>query len=382
MVDLGGERLAARFRELGWSVTSHLVMAHRREPDRRVDSSMVREVSFDDLKPVRRAVTLRESWGDDRLGEMLSEVKRRIGSACELRHFAAVLGRNVAAYCELRSDGRTAQIEDVNTLDEFRGRGLARAVVQHALDIARRDHGLVFLEALAGDWPQQLYGKLGFDVVDTRHLFLRYPHPLTRLRLRTPRLELRLATRAELRELAEVARDGIHPPEEMPFAVAWTDNTASPSFVADFVAFHEQALRRSAPHDWRLELVAFLDGRPIGVQGVGAESFAAARTVSTGSWLGAPWQRQGLGTEMRAAALELAFAGLGAATARSGAVAGNDASLAVSRKLGYVADGLSSVAPRGKPVPHHDLHRSRAGWVSPVPVEMDGLDTVRSLLGA
>ncbi len=43
------------------------------------------------------------------------------------------------AYCEVRSDGTVAQIEDVNTLVRFRGRGLGRAVVQHALDEARSD---------------------------------------------------------------------------------------------------------------------------------------------------------------------------------------------------------------------------------------------------
>jgi len=52
------------------------------------------------------------------------------------------------------------------------------------------------------------------------------------LRLHTPRLELRLGSRAELKTLAEVAKAGIHPPDEMPFAVPWTDASADPGFVA------------------------------------------------------------------------------------------------------------------------------------------------------
>jgi hypothetical protein len=44
------------------------------------------------------------------------------------------------------------------------------------------------------------------------------------IRLRTPRLELRLPTEGELFELYRVAESGIHPREEMPFAVAWTDD--------------------------------------------------------------------------------------------------------------------------------------------------------------
>ena len=41
------------------------------------------------------------------------------------------------------------------------------------------------------------------------------------LRLRTPRVELRVPTHGELVELRDVAHAGIHPPEAMPFGVAW-----------------------------------------------------------------------------------------------------------------------------------------------------------------
>jgi RimJ/RimL family protein N-acetyltransferase len=195
-------------------------------------------------------------------------------------------------------------------------------------------------------------------------------------------LELRLATRTELRELAEVARRGIHRRREMPFAVAWTDNSDSPRFVDDFVEFHEDALAHWRKSDWTLHLIAFHEGRPIGTQGLGAKSFARKRTIGTGSWLGRRWQRHGLGTEMRAAVLELAFRGLGAESATSGAIEGNAASLGVSRKLGYVSVGTTTVAPRGRPLVEHELKRARGGWRSPVPVEIRGLDEVRSLFGA
>src|SRR6185437_15765375 len=59
------------------------------------------------------------------------------------------------------------------------------------------------------------------------------------LRLTTPRLELRVPTRDELVELRAVAHAGIHPPEFMPFAVAWTDEPYSERWV---VAFHEEQL--------------------------------------------------------------------------------------------------------------------------------------------
>ena len=41
------------------------------------------------------------------------------------------------------------------------------------------------------------------------------------LRLRTPRVELRLPTHDEMVELRDVAHAGIHPPDEMPFGLAW-----------------------------------------------------------------------------------------------------------------------------------------------------------------
>jgi RimJ/RimL family protein N-acetyltransferase len=298
-----------------------------------------------------------------------------------LRFFAAFADGRVAGYCELRSDGTTAQIEDVATAAEFRGRGLGRAIVQFAVEEARRAHDLVFLEALEDDWPRELYAKLGFDVVDELHVFLHTGHPLTGLLLRTPRLELRLATVAELRALAAVARAGVHDPEEMPFEVAWTDRAGSPTFDDDFVEFHRSRLERSSPEDWRLELVAFADGQPVGTQGIGAARFREEREVSTGSWLGRSHQGRGLGLEQRAAVLTLAFEGLGARAAVSAAWEGNGASLGVSRKLGYAEAGTKVAHPRGEPVVHRVLRLERADFTSPVAVEIEGLDALRSHLG-
>ena len=371
-------RTAAGFRSYGWTVVPHLIMARTREPDRRVDTSMVREVSFEELTAARREVTVGEAWGDDDISSLLDDAKRLIIRAIPTRFLAAFADGEVAGYCEVRSDGSVAQIEDVNILPRFRGRGLGRAVVQHAVDEARTTNDIVYLEALADDWPRELYAKLGFDVVGERHFNTLFPNPLTRLRVRTPRLELRLATRAELRALAEVALAGIHDPAEMPFEFPWTDTLTAESAVA----FHEQALANWDPTNWQLNLVAFHRGRVVGTQGIGAERFSESRTISTGSWLGQAWQGMGLGTEMRAAILELAFTGLGAGRAVSGYVAGNPQSRGVSRKLGYEVVGAHVVNPRGEPLEHTDLELRRASFHSPVPVELVALEPLLPLFGA
>jgi RimJ/RimL family protein N-acetyltransferase len=205
--------------------------------------------------------------------------------------------------------------------------------------------------------------------------------PLYELRLRTPRLELRLGTREELVELGRLAEEGIHPPEEMPFEVPWTDRAGEPQFVDDFVAFHETTLGQWTTERWSLNLLAFLDDRPVGSQSMCGEEFRARREIDTGSWLGHAYQRQGLGTEMRAAVVELAFRRLGARVALSGSVVGNESSKRVSEKLGYTVVGTSTIAPRGEPVTKYDLRIEEGAWRAPFPIEIEGVRECLALFG-
>lgn len=202
------------------------------------------------------------------------------------------------------------------------------------------------------------------------------------LRLRTPRLELRLGSRDELVEVHELARQGIHPPDEMPFENPWTDRSGDEDFVERSVAFHEDALRDWRPDRWSFNPLVFLAGRPIGSQGMRAEDFPTRREIDTGSWLGQAFQGQGLGTEMRAAVLELAFRGLGADAATSGSIFGNESSKRVSEKLGYRVTGTSTIAPPGEPVEKHDFRLEREEWRCPVAVELEGVEPCLQLFGA
>ena len=204
------------------------------------------------------------------------------------------------------------------------------------------------------------------------------------MRLRTERLELRLPTEAELNDFAALAEQGVHPPDEMPFRVAWTDGIGTPTFRDDFCAFHLAARREWSPERWNLVLGVWEAGVPVGTQSVDAVDFADHRTAETGSWLGERFQGRGIGTEMRGAILTLLFDGLGGEVATSGYIEGNERSRSVSDKLGYVVSGEGTVAPRGTPVREIQLTLDRAAWhaVERPPVEIIDLAPCLPLFGA
>lgn len=206
--------------------------------------------------------------------------------------------------------------------------------------------------------------------------------PLYDLRLRTPALELRLPDEDELVGLCQVAKAGIHDPNVMPFGVAWTDNP-SPRFERGFIQFHWGTRARWSPADWSLQLAVFHRGEPIGMQDLHATDFPVLRQVNTGSWLGRPFQGRGLGKQMRAAALHLAFAELDAQVAYSGAFLDNPASLAVSEALGYEPNGIRRMAPRGEPREQRDLRLTRHRWEAHrrCEVAVEGLASCRDMFG-
>jgi RimJ/RimL family protein N-acetyltransferase len=198
--------------------------------------------------------------------------------------------------------------------------------------------------------------------------------PLFGLRLRTARLELRLPSLADLDELGSLAAEGVHDPAVMPFGVPWTDVPAD-QLPRGVLLYHLSQLGAWSPQDWTLNLVVDIGGSIAGTQGITGRDFAVLREVHTGSWLGQRYQRQGIGTEMRAAVLHLAFAGLGAEYATSEAFTDNAASLGVSRRLGYLPDGIYRQVIRGKPATQQRLRLDRAGWRAhrTIEVEITGL---------
>ena len=162
-----GERLAPALAKLGWQVECDVVMVAARPPDREPDLSVAEEVSHEQLVPAWAEANRSEGHIDDEeVIHQLAEGKRVLASAIDVRFLAARANGEIGAYCELYSLGGTGQIENVLTLERYRNRGLARALVLQALATSRAEgNDLTFLLANRDDWPKELYRKLGFDEV-------------------------------------------------------------------------------------------------------------------------------------------------------------------------------------------------------------------------
>lgn len=202
------------------------------------------------------------------------------------------------------------------------------------------------------------------------------------VRLRTPRLELRMPSDFDLAELAEAALGGVHDPTTMPFLHPWTDQT--PRRLAQGVVQHNwRSMADWTPQDWRFNAVVVFENRVIGIQDMRGKDFAVTRQVSTGSWLSLSRQGRGLGTEMRAAVLHLAFEGLGALDATTEAFETTAPSIGVSRRLGYREDGVAYVQVRGERVRELRYRLSRQDWEKhrTVPVEIEGLEPALAHFG-
>ncbi len=211
--------------------------------------------------------------------------------------------------------------------------------------------------------------------------------PLFDLHIATPRLELSPVADSDIDELVEVAAAGIHDPELNPFLGSWT-YLDSPDFERGIARWTWRCRADWTPGRWNLILAVRRRGRIIGIQGVGARNFAELGEVSTGSWLGREFQGRGFGREMRAAVLALAFGGLGAVTAASGAREENAASIGVSRSLGYRPNGTQRALMGDQPATEVRLLLDRDTWEErhnrpPYPdrVEVQALEPCLDLFG-
>jgi ribosomal protein S18 acetylase RimI-like enzyme len=163
--------------EHGYAVERMVVMSLGRAPDREPMADAVEELALTEVMPFTAEVTRREPWGRVRgVAESMASFRRVLVDGVGARFFGQRIDGTIAGVCELYVHGDVAQIEDVNTLEEFRGRGVARNVVLRAAEEARKAGAtFVFLFADADDWPRHLYARLGFDAIGESRLFRCWP---------------------------------------------------------------------------------------------------------------------------------------------------------------------------------------------------------------
>jgi GNAT superfamily N-acetyltransferase len=155
-------RLAPRFVSLGYAWDRLLTMVLRGEPDR-PPTVPVEEVDVETYVPIVADAIRPEPYATSE--EVVDQLAghRRVLAAAGARFFIARVDGVPAGRCELYLGDGVAQVEDVGTLEAYRGRGLARAAVLRAVREARAAGcDLIFLHADEDDWPRHLYEKLGF----------------------------------------------------------------------------------------------------------------------------------------------------------------------------------------------------------------------------
>jgi len=190
--------------------------------------------------------------------------------------------------------------------------------------------------------------------------------PLHGIRLRTAELDLRVMTEADLPTLCDLLPDDL---QMNPHATTYAGLDDRANRRAVLVQGYWRALGMWSPDDWALPFVvrsgdgvhgASGSSGVLGVQWLEGPDWRADRTVDSSSWLVPAARGRGLGTQMRAAVLALAFDRLGASAAISSAVVDNRASLGVSRAIGYRETHRSVLEHSREALQHVRLER--ASW--------------------
>ncbi len=207
--------------------------------------------------------------------------------------------------------------------------------------------------------------------------------PLFDLEIRTPDLVLRYPDDDTLMSLLDlVAEHGVHDPASMPFLVPWT-RLEPPRLQQMALQFHWRCRAETTAESFRIPLAVEVDDALVGMSELMADSFPVLRHVATGSWLARPFQGRGIGTRMRALSLALGFDGFGALSATTGAWEDNLASLGVTRRLGYGAQGHRWQVREGFRVRElrFEMTHDQFDRIRPADLEFAGLAEVREFLG-
>ena len=137
-----------------------------------------------------------------------------------------------------------------------------------------------------------------------------HTYPPLNVEVRTPRLTLAGASDELLERLVPLVRAGIADAEPWPFDDPISFYAESPEREWRWLRGIWAGRGRVSPDSWRLYFAVLVDGEPVGMQDLTGSNFTQFGTVTSFSWPAPGSRGQGLGKEMRAAILHLAFAGL------------------------------------------------------------------------
>jgi RimJ/RimL family protein N-acetyltransferase len=206
--------------------------------------------------------------------------------------------------------------------------------------------------------------------------------PLPDLRLRCREVQLRPATESDLPHLAAILPDDY---EHDPRAELAPWLSLGENRQRLICQQYWRSLGTWSPSSWLLDFVVSYDGAVVGVQTLEGDRFPTLRTVDSGSWLVASVRGRGVGVAMRMAVLGLAFDHLDAVAAVSSARFDNQASLGVSRRIGYADNGASLAATPTGLVELVHLRLTADAWRTAGhgrEVTVDGAESCRPWFGA
>lgn len=162
------EAAAAELERAGWYKQRTVFMALRGEPDRPPRRGIADEVDAVTLRALERRLFEEEPplGAGPGFAERLVDGMDALRGGTLSRCFAAREEHEFVAGCTLfleRDRGGTALLDNVGTLRAWRGRGLARAAVSAAIDLARSaECDPIVIPADLDDWPKELYARMGF----------------------------------------------------------------------------------------------------------------------------------------------------------------------------------------------------------------------------
>jgi RimJ/RimL family protein N-acetyltransferase len=208
-------------------------------------------------------------------------------------------------------------------------------------------------------------------------------YPPLNVQVHTPRLSLLGATDNLLQRLVPAVREGVVTVPPWPFDDPMSLYRDNPDREWAWLRAIWAGRAKVSDSFWRLYFVVVVDNQPVGMQDLIGNSFSTFGTVETFSWVSPQTRGQGLGKEMRQAVLHLAFDGLGARQADSGAFVDNHPSNSISRALGYVPNGVDWSTRRGEAAEVNRWKLTREQWLTKRrdDIELIGVAECRPVLG-